>query len=145
MRKIRSISDDEDDSGNQESHEKNSSDSEGKEKMTWDETYDRNNDWFISGLPKSTVLTILYIVKDLLTSNPLKEPTKKEFYSRKEEIEVINENFVECINDMKWNRIRGITKSMWRKHKDNHQKNNLEKFNNFESLAEVYFEMRTQK
>ena len=146
MRKIRSISDDEDDSGNQESHEKNSSDSEGKEKMTWDETYDRNNDWFISGLPKSTVLTILYIVKDLLTSNPLKEPTKKEFYSRKEEIEAINETFVECINDMKWNRIRGVTKSVtWRKHKDNHQKNNLEKFNNFESLAEVYFEMRTQK
>ena len=114
--------------------------------MTLDETYNRNNDWFISGLPKSTVLTILYIVKDLLTSNPLKEPTKKEFYSRKEEIEAINETFVECINDMKWNRIRGVTKSVtWRKHKDNHQKNNLEKFNNFESLAEVYFEMRTQK
>ena len=85
-------------------------------------------------------------MKDLLTSNPLKEPTKKEFYSRKEEIEAINETFVECINDMKWNRIRGVTKSVtWRKHKDNHQKNNLEKFNNFESLAEVYFEMRTQK
>ena len=85
-------------------------------------------------------------MKDFLTSNPLKEPTKKEFYSRKEEIEAINETFVECINDMKWNRIRSVTKSVtWRKHKDNHQKNNLEKFNNFESLAEVYFEMRTQK
>ena len=71
------------DGGNQESREKNSSDSEGKEKMTLDETYDRNNDWFISGLPKSTVLTILYFVKDFLTSNPLKEPIKKEFYSRK--------------------------------------------------------------
>ena len=113
--------------------------------MTFDETYDRNNDWFISNLPKSTVLTILYIVKDLLTSNPLKEPTKREFYSRKEEIEAINENFVECIDGMKWERIRGVTKSMWRKHKDNHQKNNLEKFNNFKILAEGYFEMRTQK
>ena len=115
------------DGGNQESREKNSSDSEGKEKMTLDETYDRNNDWFISGLPKSTVLTILYIVKDFLTSNPLKEPTKKEFYSRKEEIEAINETFVECINDMNWKRIRGVTKSMWRKHKKDHEQNNLVK------------------
>ena len=84
-------------------------------------------------------------MKNLLTSNPLKQPTKKEFYSRKEEIEARNEAFVECIDDMKWNRIRGGTKSMWHKHKDNHQKNNLEKFNNFKSLAEGYFEMRTQK
>ena len=108
-------------------------------------TYDRKNDWFISNLPKSTVLTILYIVKDLLTSNPLKEPTKREFYSWKEETEAVNETFVKCIDDMKWERIRGVTKSMWRKHKDNHQKNNLEKFNNFKILAEGYFEMRTQK
>ena len=100
---------------------------------------------FISNLPKSTVLTILYIVKGLLTSNPLKEPTKREFYSRKEEIEAINETFVECIDYMKWERIRGVTKSMWCKHKDHHQKNNLEKFNNFKSLAQGYFEMRTQK
>ena len=95
--------------------------------MILDETYNRNNDWFISGLPKSTVLTILYIVKDFLTSNPLKELTKKEFYSRKEEIEAINETFVECINDMNWKRIRGVTKSMWRKHKKDHEQNNLVK------------------
>ena len=84
-------------------------------------------------------------MKDFLTSNPLKEPTKKKFYSRKEEIEVINETFVQCINDMDWKRIRGVTKSMWCKHKKNHEQNNLEKFNNFKSLAESYFEMRTQK
>ena len=100
---------------------------------------------FISNLPKSTVLTILYIVNNLLTSNPLKEPTKREFYSRKEEIEAINETFVECIDYMKWERIRGVTKSMWCKYKDHHQKNNLEKFNNFKSLAQGYFEMCTQK
>ena len=84
-------------------------------------------------------------MKDFLTSNPLKEPTKKKFYSRKEEIEVINETFVECINDMDWKRIRGVTKSMWRKYKKGHEKNNFKKFNNFKGLAEGYFEMRTLK
>ena len=64
---------------NEESSEKGLTDSK-EEKMTFDETYDRKNDWFISNLPKSTVLVILYIVKDLLTSHPMKEPTKGEFY-----------------------------------------------------------------
>lgn len=50
--------------------------------MAFDETYDRTNDWFISNLPKSTILVILYIIKDFLTTNPLKEPTKSVLFKK---------------------------------------------------------------
>ena len=50
--------------------------------MAFDETYDRTNDWFISNLPKSAILVILFIIKDFLTTNPLKEPTKSVLFKK---------------------------------------------------------------
>ena len=61
---------------------------------------------------------ILYIIKDFLTANPLKKPTKSEFYLKKADIEAMNPTFVQCIDDFTWERIRGVTKAMYRKHKD---------------------------
>ena len=113
------------------------------EKMQFEETYDRELDWYISNLPKSTVLAILYIIKDLLAANPLKEPTKAEFYSSKADISKRCEKFVKGLNDLSWERIRGVTKSMFRKHKGNFQKSNLQKYNNFKDLAISYYELCT--
>ena len=87
------------------------------EKMQFDKTYDRELDWYISNLPKSTALAILYLIKDLLATNPLKEPTKAEFYSSKADISRRCKKFVEGLEDLSWERIRGVTKSMYRKHR----------------------------
>ena len=75
------------------------------EKMQFEETYDRELDWYISNLPKSTVLAILYIIKDLLAANPT-FCTKAEFYSLKADISKRCEKFVEGLNDLSWERIR---------------------------------------
>lgn len=44
-----------------------------------DQKYNKNLDWFISSQPKSNVLEILFIIKDILRANNDKEPAQSEF------------------------------------------------------------------
>lgn len=41
--------------------------------------YNKKLDWFISSQPKSNVLEILFIIKDIFRANSDKEPAQSEF------------------------------------------------------------------
>ena len=100
-----------------------------------DERYDKDRDWFISTIKKSTILSILLVIKDILITKSEKEPTRKEYISKRDKLMSLNQNFGEELLDLPWERVRNVTKAMWRKFKKNKEEDNMEKFNNFVELA----------
>ena len=92
----------------------NSEDSEKGEECI-DETFDRHIDWYIpnSNIKKSLALQVLYVIKDFLSDNCRKEPTRSEIQNKITELSDINPHFIEDIEELTWDKLRGITKSMW--------------------------------
>ena len=97
--------------------ESDHSDSEHSEKgeECIDETFGRHIDWYIpkSNIKKSLALQVLYVIKDFLNYNCRKEPTRSEIQNKITELSVINLHFIEDIEELTWDKLRGITKSMW--------------------------------
>ena len=122
----------------QSSPEAESEESDDKSKLALDETYDRKRDWYVSSLKKSTIFKILFVIKDLLGYKS--EPAKGEFYNKVDELRAIKENFVEELGELGWERIRGVTKAMWRKRKTNVKEDNMHKFEGYKELAKSLFD-----
>ena len=102
-------------------------------------------DWFISAQSKSTILNILFIIKDILAAKPDKEPTRSEFNEKLEMLREINSNFPLELDDWEWPKIRNITKAMWCKYKKEKENDKLKKYNNFVQLARSYWKLQFEK
>ena len=107
-----------------------------------DERYDKDRDWFISTIKKSTILSILLIIKDILITKSEKEPTRKEYTTKRDKLMSLNQNFGEELVDLPWKRVRNVTKGMWRKYKKIKEEDNLEKFYNFVELARGLWKLK---
>ena len=107
-----------------------------------DERYDKDRDWFISTIKKSTILSILLIIKDILITKSEKEPTRKEYLSKRDKLMSLNQNFGEELLDLPLERVRNVTKAMWHKLKKNKEEDNMEKFNNFVELARGLWKLK---
>ena len=106
--------------------------------------FDVKTDWYVpkSDMKKTVVLKVLYIIKDLFIGNYLKEPTKTEIYSKLRYCEDRNTEFTTEVKEMSWNKLRGITKGMWRKHKKDRENKDLDKYKDFVKLAEKFWELK---
>ena len=81
-----------------------------------DETKDRNVDWYISNIKKSTILSILLCIKDILGTSVEKEPTRREYESARDHLITLNPNFGNDIIELKWEKVRQVTMEMWHKY-----------------------------
>ena len=106
--------------------------------------FDTQTDWYVpkSDMKKTVVLKVLYIIKDLFSGNYQKEPTKTEIYSRLRYWEDKNPEFTTEIKELSWNKLRGIPKAMWRKHKKDRENKDLDKYKSFVKLAEKFWELK---
>ena len=107
-----------------------------------DERYDKDRDRFISTIKKSTILSILLIIKDILITKSEKEPTRKEYISKRDKLMSLNQNFGEELLDLPLERVRNVTKAMWHKLKKKKEEDNMEKFNNFVELARGLWKLK---
>ena len=139
--KISEKSDSDNDSENQKSNEESDTDSKDDELA---EIFDKDTDWYIpkSDVKKTVVLKVLYVIKDMLSGNYLKEPQKSEVYSKMKYLEDRNPEFTNELKDMGWTKLRGITKAMWRKHKKDKQDKDLNKYKDFIKLSEKLWEVK---
>lgn len=101
------------------------------------EKFDHKLDWYVPRLPlsKTFILTILYIIRDLLISNPNKEPTKTEIQQQQARYGEVCPSFIEPLEDKDFEDIRKITKAMWRKFKVDFKAQNLSKFESYVRLS----------
>ena len=133
-------SDSENETENQKSDKESDSDST-EDELT--EIFDRDTDWYIpeSDIKKTVILKVLYVIKDMLSGNYLKEPQKSEIYSKIKYLEDRNPDFTNDLKGMSWSKLRGITKAMWRKHKKDKQDKELDKYKDFVKLSEKLWEV----
>ena len=139
--KISEKSDGDNDSENQKSNKESDTDSADDELA---EIIDKDTDWYIpkSDVKKTVVLKVLYVIKDTLSGNYLKEPQKSEIYSKMRYLEDRNPEFTNELKDMGCTELRGITKAMWRKHKKDKQDKDLNKYKDFIKLSEKLWEVK---
>ena len=139
--KISEKSDSDNDSENQKSNKESDTDSTDDELA---EIIDKDTDWYIpkSDVKKTVVLKVLYVIKDTLSGNYLKEPQKSEIYSKMRYLEDRNPEFTNELKDMGWTKLRGITKAMWRKLKKDKQDKDLNKYKDFIKLSEKLWEVK---
>ena len=139
--KISEKSDSDNDSENQKSNKESDTDSTDDELA---EIIDKDTDWYIpkSDVKKTVVLKVLYVIKDTLSGNYLKEPQKSEIYSKMRYLEDRNPEFTNELKDMGWTKLRGITKAMWRKLKKDKQDKDLHKYKDFIKLSEKLWEVK---
>ena len=106
--------------------------------------FDVQTDWYISrsDIKKPTILKVLFIIKDMISGNYLKEPTKVEIYSKIRCYEDRNAEFTIELKEMPWTKLRGITKAMWRKHKRDKEENQLEQYKNFAKSSNRLWEIK---
>ena len=96
-------------------------------------------DWFVSTIhKKSTVLSVLYVIKDLLGIHHEKEITRKEFTESLKSLQRLNSNFGEILEEINWTKLCYITKAMWCKHNNDRKKWDLTKYNIFLDLAGAF-------
>ena len=65
-----------------------------------------------------------------------------EIYSKLQYCEDTNPEFTTEVKEMSWNKLRGITKAMWRKHKKDRENKDLDKYKDFAKLAEKFWELK---
>ena len=116
-----------------------------EQKAGIDPNYNKKLDWYISAQPKTVILDVLFIIKDMLTTNSEAEPTRKGFYEKLETLRDMNPDFRNDLEQWDWKNIRYIIKAMWRKYRNNVAKKNLKKFENFVELARMHWKMQFKK
>ena len=93
------------------------------------ETFSPKLDWFVSTIhKKSTILSVLYVIKDLLGIHPEKEITRKEFTESLKSLQRLNPNFGEILEEMNWTKLSYITKAVWCKYNNDRKKGYLTKY-----------------
>lgn len=73
-----------------------------EEKRGIDPNYNKKLDSHISAQPKAVILDILFIIKDMLTTNSETEPTRKEFYEKLETLRDMNSEFGDDLEQYDW-------------------------------------------
>ena len=106
--------------------------------------FEAQTDWYCpkSDIKKTVILKVLFIIKNLISANYLKEPAKKDVYDKIRYWEDKNPEFTMELKEISWNKLRGITKAMWRKHKNNKENKDLEKYKDFVKLANKFWELK---